>query len=455
MNEVRMLPIVMRRLFSRKAAKPTRSRKPEMSSELKEPSLAGIRGKLRLIEEEDMEIFDAEDMSEFESDFMNVSESHRMHEREMWQNKERLKQQITAQKYFKEKEPRFLTFAETNLIRKLHETDPEEWTIERLSESFPALPETVQKILKAKWAPKSVDRVIQYDNAVVDNWKKFQTGKLPVSPMLGKHLAKFKNRKIILTDRESLAKQFVTPKPEFAKPKSQLFSNIVQSCLNERQSDERLLPQGDNSNGASTTPEHSHQTHDSSSINIKSDESSFAVEDSEEFTSSKNRNLALLSQADSKKYDLTLSNRKKETKHDDALPFNEFVKAKLEDIYKECPQEGMVLLDVYKKQLRAATDAAEVSAEETTESKLVRKSDKSERAVSKRESKALDFTSTKEDAVDTYVKAWNKKADTQLEYAKPIKIAKHLHKPGMTYRINDCYYDDDGEFLYRVPGVRS
>lgn len=47
-------------------------------------SLAGIRNRLKLIEEEesgDYEELDAQDMSEFEADFMNVSESHRMHER--------------------------------------------------------------------------------------------------------------------------------------------------------------------------------------------------------------------------------------------------------------------------------------------------------------------------------------------------------------------------------------
>lgn len=34
-----------------------------------------------------------------------------------------------------------------------------------------------------------------------------------------------------------------------------------------------------------------------------------------------------------------------------------------------------------------------------------------------------------------------------------IKIPKHMWKEGATYKLNDCYYDDDGEFLYRVPGM--
>lgn len=34
-----------------------------------------------------------------------------------------------------------------------------------------------------------------------------------------------------------------------------------------------------------------------------------------------------------------------------------------------------------------------------------------------------------------------------------IEIPAKLFKEGATYRLDDCYYDDDGEFLYRVPGM--
>lgn len=34
-----------------------------------------------------------------------------------------------------------------------------------------------------------------------------------------------------------------------------------------------------------------------------------------------------------------------------------------------------------------------------------------------------------------------------------IEIPEKLLKEGATYRLGDCYYDDDGEFLYRVPGM--
>lgn len=34
-----------------------------------------------------------------------------------------------------------------------------------------------------------------------------------------------------------------------------------------------------------------------------------------------------------------------------------------------------------------------------------------------------------------------------------LKIPRNLKKKGATYQLDDCFYDDDGEFLYRVPGM--
>jgi len=34
-----------------------------------------------------------------------------------------------------------------------------------------------------------------------------------------------------------------------------------------------------------------------------------------------------------------------------------------------------------------------------------------------------------------------------------IVIPRKLHRQGATYRVDDAYYDDDGELLYRVPGM--
>lgn len=45
------------------------------------------------------------------------------------------------------------------------------------------------------------------------------------------------------------------------------------------------------------------------------------------------------------------------------------------------------------------------------------------------------------------------KSQVTSEVKEFIKIPKNLKKNGATYQLDDCFYDDDGEFLYRVPGM--
>lgn len=372
----------------------------------------------------------------------------------MQSQKERLKQQIVIQKYFKEKEPRFLTFAEKELIRKLHKFNPDEWTIEKLSESFPALPETIQKILRSNWSPKSVEKVMAYDNVVIKNWEKFRAGKLPLNPKLSEHLMKFKDRKITLADRESLAKQFV-PKLEFKKPKSQLYSSIIQTYLNEKEkeSDTKLLSQ--ETDPSKVTEKSDYSKNQNLLIANTITDSPAAVKDTE----NEEQSVTLQSRTDSQK-DLDMPYNKKVQS---LLTFDEFVKEKLEDIHQESPEEGTTLLNVYRKQMDdSQVQTVEVSTasdneviyEDNTSSKIVR-FDKDISIAPKDRDRDFNIIGADDNLLDTSIKIWKKKLDTDLNYAKPIKIAKHLYKPGMTYRISDCYYDDDGEFLYRVPGVHS
>lgn len=42
-----------------------------------------------------------------------------------------------------------------------------------------------------------------------------------------------------------------------------------------------------------------------------------------------------------------------------------------------------------------------------------------------------------------------------LVYPHKITIPRKVYKPGCTYKLNDCYYDHQGFFLYRVPGMTS
>lgn len=100
------------------------------------------RKKLLRLDNEDEEI-DCE-FDDFEADFMDVDKSHREHISQIEALKERIKYRMVQQKYFKDKFPNFLTWHDKEQIRYLSRTNPEEWTIARLSEGFPALPTTIK-----------------------------------------------------------------------------------------------------------------------------------------------------------------------------------------------------------------------------------------------------------------------------------------------------------------------
>lgn len=66
MSEIKTMTMILRRMFSKRAAEP----------------LVGVRRRIKLFEkDESVDSFDAEDLSEFESDFMNVGMSHKMYEK--------------------------------------------------------------------------------------------------------------------------------------------------------------------------------------------------------------------------------------------------------------------------------------------------------------------------------------------------------------------------------------
>ena len=57
---------------------------------------------------------------------------------------------------------------------------------------------------------------------------------------------------------------------------------------------------------------------------------------------------------------------------------------------------------------------------------------------------------------ETGVVEYKSKSDDPNEimnYPERIRIPKKAYKKGATYKVNDCFYDHDGKFLYRVLGM--
>lgn len=113
-----------------------------------------------------------------------------------------------------------------------------------------------------------------------------------------------------------------------------------------------------------------------------------------------------------------------------------------------------ITLPELKKQIETAVQKGrEVSDTEMLILKEVKTEDSRNEIVELQEDlSAIQHRYEKPSAITT---SKPKKDYSFLEYPLKINIPKQVQKQGCLYKLNDCYYDDKGEFLYRVPGMCS
>ncbi|KAF2900049.1 hypothetical protein ILUMI_06133 [Ignelater luminosus] len=331
---------------------------------------------------------------DLEADFMSVGKSHQQHEEEQLLKLEQQKYHIVRQKYFKQKLPNFLTWSDKEQIRYLHSTNPEEWTIEKLSEGFPALPDVIAKITKAAWTKDSEHKIHKHDESVKNNWKMFKEGKLEALPShLVEHLQKFTNRELSSKPFEIPSEFKSTTTKSLIAPNIKIgteFSEIISSY-------KRLKNKGDNDK----------------------------IKDDFNFT---NKNSKVQKAPKTDTYvlnDKTRINRR----HTTLSSFKE----KIEKLDREGKAlvEEKIILDALKEE--KLTENTERSIQPVVQ---VDQLDK--------------YPSSKNSTVIT---KFDENRKQLMDYPEKIIIPKNKFKRGYTYKLNDCYYDDDGEFLYRVPGM--
>lgn len=63
-----------------------------------------------------------------------------------------------------------LTWDAKEQIKHLHLNDPEEWTAEKIADSYPITVENAKKLLRSRWSPKTLDELAQHDQKVIANW---------------------------------------------------------------------------------------------------------------------------------------------------------------------------------------------------------------------------------------------------------------------------------------------
>ncbi|TMW50146.1 hypothetical protein DOY81_004771 [Sarcophaga bullata] len=329
---------------------------------------------------------DPEGFGDLESDLMEAHKSHRQHELEVKKQNDKIRQSIVERKYFrKEPLPNLLTYAEKEQIKYLHSGDKDEWTIEKLAESFPASVETIRKILKSHWTPLSAKRILAHDATVFRNWERFKKGeyKTKMSTELQNHLEKFADRspadlKLLQDPTKAL------PKKQWQKPISNEFSSLLTlQSARDQIKESSALTTGDK-------PENINQQHSDDTY--------------------------LLGKIENKKPMTMKELRDSLAQSNSNLESNTLIKEPTHEI-NHINDTGIVKGNLDSLKLRSL-DYTEKFA--TTEI-----------VINESDSKKYGISATKE----------------------RIHIPRKLWRKGFTYRVYDSYYDDDGEFLYRIPGM--
>ncbi|KRT85462.1 hypothetical protein AMK59_194, partial [Oryctes borbonicus] len=196
LNEVRYKRSVGKRLFKKRTTvNPGIQRQSELLNDKFDPS-------------------DVDDLQSLESDFMNVGSTYNEHLQQIGTLKEQEKRLIVKHKYFKQVYPNFLTWDDKKHIQYLHKTNPDEWTIEKLSDGFPALPVTIKKIVKATWTKTNQLKIKNHDNSVRKNWEMLKNGQLNLPPILTKHLHKFTDRNFNQIENKVIGEEVIVTKLE-------------------------------------------------------------------------------------------------------------------------------------------------------------------------------------------------------------------------------------------------
>lgn len=358
--------IIIRTLRSRRLER--RGANPGLDNRLRSFESEGLR-----INDEDPETF----VEQSESDFFTVGEAYDAHIDETLMGKHDMRHKIVKEKYFKENLPNLLTWSEKEQIRHLATTDPEEWTPERISESFPVTVPIVKRLLKYPWKPATEQRISRHDASVMRNWRELKEGTLNITENLRKQFLKFSERTIPPLNKESIKIELK------GEPNIGEFESIVRRCA---------------------ANEHNK-------------------------SSSMNDTLALA--GPSTEADTESQKKKKGGKIDLKLMTLEQLSTKI------------------KKRLEKGTNVDikdKIIVDTISAGSDVKKSDEIRKEIE------LFHENVEGNNLVQYKEKEEEPKDV-MGYPERIRIPKKAYKKGATYKVNDCYYDHDGRFLYRVLGM--
>lgn len=349
---------------------------------------------------------DPEGIGDQEADFTKLHKMYDDFERDSTFNDDKIRQSIIKQKYFKEKHVNFLTWTEKDQMRSLHAKDPDTYTIEHLSNSFPATPDIVAKVITAKWYPNDVKRVEKHDEAVKRSWEAFRKNEIDdLSPELVKHLKRFSDRKIHNTADSISLKAITANQFQFPKPKRTEFASIITSCKPKPKESETKAIEEAKQPAAPAIGE---------SMSL----SAAPANDKDSFMLSEIKDRKLYKFEDIVRKKKLKAAQPKEEEPVSMSPFQN--------------DDSFATITLTTEDVDVDVLKAQDVAPSPKPNEPVQKYQESIGSVHQQRRQPMAIANTVQER---------------------IKIPKELRKKNATYQFKDCFYDSRGSLMYRVPGL--
>lgn len=342
------------------------------------------------------------------------------HQEELRWQRRKAKKSIILRKYFKAPpETNLLTWAAKQQIHHLHTLDPEEWRPERIAECFPISVQGAKKLLKTQFLEATPERIREHDLGVSLKWKALKEGRFDdrISPVTRQLFLEGK-----LSEDHSYGNSSLPTPPPTETTCKQL---RVQSRHNRKPGEFTRLISG--------------------YLHLKSKDEASNGDTPKRETWYEDRHLKDLESA------TTLKSLKHHGSH---VRFEEYKAAALEKISSDPAIEGEWSRWLQERGIdpRTSEDVVDVpNAETFVESSApvsegqpgsvdemfeIYRDRRLERALPENAKKDLEYPLTSE-----------------APFERQIKIPPRLRKQNAVsvYRMGKCYYDEDGEILFKVP----
>ncbi|CAN8032859.1 unnamed protein product [Ixodes persulcatus] len=342
------------------------------------------------------------------------------HQEELRWQKRKAKKSIILRKYFKvPPETNLLTWAAKQQIHHLHTLDPEEWSPERIAECFPISAQGARKLLKTQFLEATPERIREHDLGVSLKWKALKEGRFDdgISPVTRQLYLEGK-----LSEDHSYGNSSLPTPPPTDATSRQL---CVQSRYNRKPGEFSRLISG--------------------YLHLKDKEEASDADVPKREMPYEDRHLKDLESA------TTLKSLKRHGSH---VRFQEYKDAALERIGSDPeiegewskwlqergvnPQASEDVVDVPHAEafVESSAPVSEIQPGSVDEMFEIYRDRTLERTLPENARKDLEYPLTGE-----------------APFERQIKIPPRLKKKNAAsmYRVGKCYYDEDGEILFKVP----